>query len=88
MVKQIPADFREYITEMVFKHMCQLIESPELRKRLGMAALNVARTKFGFETRNQKMLAVYSEALQWTNKTKMQVYQHQFLETFIVANGV
>ena len=64
MVKQIPADFREYITEMVFKHMRQLIESPELRKRLGMAGLNVARTKFGFETRNRKMLAVYSEALQ------------------------
>jgi hypothetical protein len=34
------------------------------RRRLGMAGLDVARTKFSFEERNRKMLEVYSEAVQ------------------------
>jgi glycosyltransferase involved in cell wall biosynthesis len=64
VVKRIPSEFREYITENVFKYLCQLIESPELRKQLGMSGVNIARTKFSFETRNSKMLAIYRRALQ------------------------
>jgi glycosyltransferase involved in cell wall biosynthesis len=64
VVKRIPTDFCEYITDSVFEHLCQLIESPQLRKKLGMAGVNIARTKFSFETRNDRILEVYREALQ------------------------
>ncbi|MFO0813507.1 MAG: glycosyltransferase family 4 protein [Gemmatales bacterium] len=63
VVNRIPMDFREYVTEMLFTYMCQLIESAQLRKRLGISAMQTARTKFSFESRNAKMLAIYQEAL-------------------------
>jgi glycosyltransferase involved in cell wall biosynthesis len=64
VINEIPTDFREYVTDNVFKYLCQLIESSELRRKLGMAGLNIARTKFSFETRNDNMLEIYREALQ------------------------
>ena len=63
VVTDIPADFREYVTEHLFASMCRLIESAALRRTLGMRALTVARTKFSFERRNDRMLEVYEEAL-------------------------
>lgn len=62
-VRDIPADFREYMTEAVFHHLCRLIESLELRRSLGQAALDVARSKFSFERRNATVLAIYRQAL-------------------------
>jgi glycosyltransferase involved in cell wall biosynthesis len=62
-VKEIPPDFREHVTEQLFRFMCSLIESVELRKRIGLAALETARTKFSFEVRNRIMLKIYREAL-------------------------
>ena len=62
-VRDIPSDFREYMTDAVFSHLCRLIESLELRRGIGLAARDVARTKFSFERRNQTMLAIYREAL-------------------------
>jgi glycosyltransferase involved in cell wall biosynthesis len=62
-VDAIPPRFREYVTDQLFTYLCQLIESPELRRKLGTAGLGVARTKFSFESRNEKMLAIYQEAL-------------------------
>jgi glycosyltransferase involved in cell wall biosynthesis len=64
VIRKIPADFREHISEGVFKHLCQLIESAELRKSMGMAGVRLARTKFSFETRNERMLKIYREAVQ------------------------
>ena len=63
VVNRIPLEFREYLSENVFKYLCQLIEAPELRKQLGMAGVNTARTKFSFETRNRRMLEIYRNAL-------------------------
>jgi glycosyltransferase involved in cell wall biosynthesis len=62
-VRDIPSDFREYMTEAVFSQMCRLIESLELRRSIGLAALEVARTKFSFERRNTVALEIYRQAL-------------------------
>jgi glycosyltransferase involved in cell wall biosynthesis len=62
-VRDIPRDFREYMTDAVFNQMCRLIESFELRRSLGQAALDVARTKFSFERRNATMREIYRQAL-------------------------
>jgi glycosyltransferase involved in cell wall biosynthesis len=63
MVRDIPSDFREYMTDAVFTHMCRLIESLERRRSIGQAALDVARTKFSFERRNATVLEIYRQAL-------------------------
>ena len=62
-VREIPRDFREYMTDAVFNQMCRLIESIELRRSIGQAALDVARTKFSFERRNAAVLDIYRQAL-------------------------
>jgi glycosyltransferase involved in cell wall biosynthesis len=63
IVRDIPADFRAYMTDAVFTHLCRLIESLELRRSIGLAALDVARTKFSFDRRNATMLEIYRHAL-------------------------
>jgi glycosyltransferase involved in cell wall biosynthesis len=62
-VRDIPPDFREYMTDAVFSHLCRLIESRELRESIGLAALGVSRTKFSFDRRNAAMLQIYRQAL-------------------------
>jgi glycosyltransferase involved in cell wall biosynthesis len=62
-VPNIPPDFREYMTDSVFGQMCRLIESQELRRSIGQAALSVARTKFTFERRNKAVQEIYRQAL-------------------------
>jgi len=51
-----------HVTEQLFQHLCRLIESPALRRTLGMGGLTVARSKFSFDIRNAKMLDIYREA--------------------------
>ena len=62
-VREIPAEFREYMTDAVFSRMCRLIESRDLRKSIGLAARDVARTKFSFERRNAAVLDIYRQAV-------------------------
>jgi glycosyltransferase involved in cell wall biosynthesis len=62
-VRAIPRDFRAYMTDAVFNQMCRLIDSVELRRSLGQAALTVARTKFSFERRNAIVSDIYREAV-------------------------
>jgi glycosyltransferase involved in cell wall biosynthesis len=64
VVNDIPADFRDHVTDHLFEYLCRLIESVELRKRFGLAGMEIARTKFSFETRNATMRRIYCEALQ------------------------
>ena len=59
----IPPDFRAYMTDAVFTHLCRLIESLELRRSIGLAALEVARTKFSFERRNAIVGEIYRQAV-------------------------
>lgn len=63
IVRDIPADFREYMTDAVFTQLCRLIESLELRTSIGQAALDVARTRFSFARRNAAMREIYRQAL-------------------------
>lgn len=63
VVRDIPPDFRSYMTDAVFHQLCRLIESLELRKSIGLAALDVARTKFSFERRNATVREIYVQAV-------------------------
>lgn len=63
VVGDIPAEFSAYMTDAVYTRLCRLIESLDLRKSIGQAALDVARTKFSFERRNDTMLEIYRQAL-------------------------
>lgn len=63
IVRDIPADFRQYMTDAVFSHLCRLIESIELRTSIGQAALAVARNQFSFDRRNAAMREIYRQAL-------------------------
>jgi glycosyltransferase involved in cell wall biosynthesis len=63
IVRDIPSDFREYMTETVFTQMCRLIESVDVRRSIGLAGRDVARTKFSFEGRNETILEIYRRAL-------------------------
>jgi len=63
LVRAIPSDFRDDMTDAVFHHMCRLIESLELRRSIGQAALDTARTRFSFDRRNAAMREIYRQAL-------------------------
>jgi glycosyltransferase involved in cell wall biosynthesis len=62
VVRHIPADFQEHVTAQTFEYMCQLVDSLERRKALGLAALHTARTKFSVDRRNERMLEIYRRA--------------------------
>lgn len=64
VVDKIPVDFHEYMSEQMFLNLCTLIESIDLRRRMGEAGVAIARSKFSFETRNQRMLEIYREAIE------------------------
>jgi hypothetical protein len=63
-VDRIPADFHEYMTESVHKHLVALVESRKERERLGDQARVVAGSKFSFARHNTAKLAIYREALE------------------------
>ena len=63
VVRELPRDFREYMTDAVFTNLCRLIDSLELRKSIGQAGLDVARTKFSFDRRNAAMREIYQRAV-------------------------
>jgi glycosyltransferase involved in cell wall biosynthesis len=62
VVDTIPADFRELVTEGVYGFLKPLVESPDLRRRIGTAAVETARLKFSVEKRNERMLEIYRAA--------------------------
>jgi glycosyltransferase involved in cell wall biosynthesis len=63
IVHDIPDGFRAYLTEAVLGALVRLVESPELRRSMGSAGREVARTRFSFAARNARMAAIYREAL-------------------------
>jgi glycosyltransferase involved in cell wall biosynthesis len=63
VVVDLPEDFQEFLTENLYYRICQLVESSELRRRIGLAGLATARTKFSFETRNRAMSEIYRSSL-------------------------
>lgn len=62
LVKEIPADFMSHVTLTLYKYLCELISSGDLRGEIGTAALRVARSRFSFRERNCKMLDIYRES--------------------------
>jgi len=62
-VNTIPDAFRDHVTNALFHHLRRLIEDPDSRKRIGLAAAQTARRRYSFETRNEKMSRIYREAL-------------------------
>jgi len=63
IVNDIPSDFGNHVTNNLYNHLCTLIESAELRKKMGLAGIEIVRSKFSIEERNKKMLTIYEEAL-------------------------
>jgi glycosyltransferase involved in cell wall biosynthesis len=64
VVNRLPDDFREYMSEEVYRHLCALIESRALRESVGLAGLRLARTTFSIENRNERMREIYARALE------------------------
>jgi glycosyltransferase involved in cell wall biosynthesis len=63
VVNEIPEDFKQYITRHLTDYLIQLIESPSLRKKMGCASVEIARSKFSFSKRNKMMKQIYEEAI-------------------------
>lgn len=63
VVNELPRDFRDHVTEQVYGYLSRLIESVDLRRQIGLAALQVARTKFSADVRNRQLLEIYRQAL-------------------------
>ncbi|WP_417847618.1 glycosyltransferase family 4 protein [Thalassoglobus sp.] len=63
IVNEIPANFHEDVNDQLYKYMIRSIESPLLRKQMGQAGLEVARSKFSFKNRNSKILKIYQDAI-------------------------
>jgi len=54
--------FHKYLVNELVDKLSLLIEDSSLRKKMGLAGLNIARSKFSFEKRNKIMKAIYEEA--------------------------
>jgi glycosyltransferase involved in cell wall biosynthesis len=63
VVNDLPQAFREHVTEQLHQYICMLIGSLDLRRKLGLAALQIARTKFSIEARNARLLEIYRSAV-------------------------
>lgn len=63
VVGDIPDEFSNYLTEQVYLQTKRLIDDLGYRKTLGMGGLEVARTKFSIERRNELMSDIYRQAL-------------------------
>jgi len=63
VVNTIPADFQKRVTDSLYTAIIELLESPSLANKFSTAGISIARSKFSFETRNQRMLDIYREAI-------------------------
>ena len=62
-VNTIPDDFHSYMSEQLYDRLCSLLDSSELRQKLGRAGLEFARTRFSTEVRKTNMRAIYEMSL-------------------------
>jgi len=63
VVDELSEDFSNYLTEQVYLHAKRLIDDFEYRKTIGLGGLEVARTKFSVERRNEIMSDIYRQAV-------------------------
>jgi glycosyltransferase involved in cell wall biosynthesis len=64
ILDNIPKDFHEYMSEQVYKYMRLFLVERILIRKMGGAGLKISRSKFSFEERNKKMLAIYKAGLE------------------------
>lgn len=62
-VNNLPKKFHDHMNTEVYKYLKMLICDTALRKNMGYASLDIARSKFSFETRNKRMSEIYQAAL-------------------------
>lgn len=58
-----PQDLMAYMTSEIYVQLEKMITDFDYRKKLGLAALDTARTKFSPEQRNARMKVIYEESL-------------------------
>ena len=59
----IPKNFLDDTTGKTYVALKNIIQNVVFRTKISKNALNVARTKFSIETRNQQLLEIYNKAL-------------------------
>lgn len=62
-VRSIPRAFHDYMSSETYNRMRYLIDSREVRQRMGWAGLEAASTRFSISSRNGVMKQIYEEAL-------------------------
>lgn len=55
--------YNPYLANHLIEYLSTLIEDPQLRATMGKRGLEIARTKFSLEARNDKLKRIYNEAL-------------------------
>ncbi len=63
VVKNIPEEFHEYMSEQTYEKLCVLLESAELRKNMGKRGREIVRSRFSMQIRNAQMREIYEVAL-------------------------
>ena len=63
VINEIPKEFMHMLTTEIYISLERLITNIELRKSLGLAALEKARNKFSVASRNKKMERIYEQCL-------------------------
>lgn len=63
VVKSIPEEFHEYMSEQVYEKLCLLLESESLRKKMGEAGREIVQSRFSVRKRNARMREIYEETL-------------------------
>ena len=63
VVRDIPEEFGNYMSEKLYEKLCSLLESATLRTRMGERGEEIVRTKFSIQKRNARMREIYEEAV-------------------------
>jgi glycosyltransferase involved in cell wall biosynthesis len=59
-VSDINKDFNDFMTENVYQNLLDLIVFDKKRRKMGESAIEIARIKFSFAIRNEKLLEIYN----------------------------
>ncbi len=63
VVRTMPADLHEHVTEALVGQMVRLVEEPGYAERLALGAIERVSSVFSFEVRNGKMRDIYRSAV-------------------------
>ena len=63
VVNEIPDDFNSYVTQKLYEYVTVIMDDESVYNKMKENSLYIARTKFSFKERNQKMIAIYRDAI-------------------------